>query len=159
MSSSSLLVGRAQPLLRASRSATTTSRVVNKRMRLAPSAAASTTVERETTTSPVDADYDPSYEGPPAPAKKAKGRVILESEAELKSTWEHRAWVGGTTLALAGAFVNGANHVQGDVGEAIKCAAALYLAWSFADLGSGIYHWGVDKYVVVMISNILRQIN
>ena len=141
-----------QPLLRVKTGAKSPIAVgskINKRLRLGPCAASSAVEAKPaSTSSTTDADYDPSYDGPavtPTPRPTAGGRVVLESEDELKSTWEQRAWVYGTTALMGATFINGANHVDGDFGVAVQCAAAMYFAWSLGDLGSGIYHWGVDK--------------
>ncbi|KAG7671734.1 putative Fatty acid desaturase 4, chloroplastic [Nannochloris sp. 'desiccata'] len=141
----------AQPMLRAETSAKSPLAIgsrINKPVRLGPCAASSAVQDKPTTASPTsDEDYDPSYDGPAsAPRVISSGRVVLESEDELKSTWEQRAWVGGATALMGATFINGANHVHGDWGVAVQCAAAMYFAWSLGDLGSGLYHWGVDNY-------------
>ncbi len=100
-------------------------------------AAAPTQVkEAEATTStPADAPT-PSFSG---------RRVVLESEEELRSTWEHRFWVGGTTALLVATLANGLVHVSGfdDVVGVVLAGMAAYV---LSDLGTGIYHWGVDNY-------------
>lgn len=73
------------------------------------------------------------------------GRVVLESADELRSTWEHRAWVGGTTLLLAATVVEGVSRVDG-AGGAATVAAAAAAAYVLSDLGTGVFHWAVDNY-------------
>jgi hypothetical protein len=59
---------------------------------------------------------------------RATGRVILEKPEELKSTLEHRLWVGSTTAALAGILCNGLAQVH-DLGGAAVAGAALLAAY------------------------------
>ncbi|KAI3673799.1 hypothetical protein L6452_39929 [Arctium lappa] len=66
-------------------------------------------------------------------------------DPSLKSTWSHRAWVttGCTTVlaSLAASFIGSIDsHIWL---EPILSGFAGYL---FADLGSGVYHWGIDNY-------------
>jgi ubiquitin-conjugating enzyme E2 variant len=109
--------------------------------------------EREAQAATSSSDYDETYDGPSALAAHAAAqaqaspsgrRVVLESDDELKSTWEQRAWVGAATLFMAGTMANGLAHVE-DAGGALAAAAALGAAYVLSDLGTGIYHWGVDK--------------
>jgi hypothetical protein len=46
---------------------------------------------------------------------------------------------------MAAALAVGAGHVTG-LGDAAAAAGALLVAYVLADLGTGIYHWGVDNY-------------
>lgn len=87
----------------------------------------------------------PQQQPRPAVAPTPTGRVVLEDPEELKSTWVHRAWVGGTSLLLAGVLANGLAGVH-DTGSAAAAAAALLAAYLTADFGSAVYHWGVDNY-------------
>lgn len=73
------------------------------------------------------------------------GRLVVESEDELKSTWGMRAWVGGTMLLMAGTFYNGLSHADG-VMDYVNIGVGTVMAYVLADLGTGIYHWGVDNY-------------
>ena len=68
------------------------------------------------------------------------GRVVLESEDELRSTWEHRFWVGSTTLLCAAAVQQGLSRVHDTTGAAEAVVAALAAYW-LSDFGTGIYHW------------------
>lgn len=72
-------------------------------------------------------------------------RVVVETEEELRSTPEHRFWVGLTTILLTGTLFNGINNIHGIDGAAWAIGWAL-LAYSLADFGTGVYHWGVDNY-------------
>ena len=72
-------------------------------------------------------------------------KIVLESEEELKSTWEHRAWVGGSTLLMTATFFNGLSHADGLV-DYFSLGFGTAMAYLLADLGTGIYHWGVDNY-------------
>ena len=75
----------------------------------------------------------------------SSGRIVLETPEELKSTLEHKLWVSGTTTLLAGTFVNGLAQLDGPA-DAAAAAVAIALAYVLSDLGTGIYHWGVDNY-------------
>ncbi|GER32938.1 Kua-ubiquitin conjugating enzyme hybridlocalisation domain [Striga asiatica] len=66
-------------------------------------------------------------------------------QSSLKSTWSHWAWVAGgcTTVlvSLAKSFSGAASsHVW------LEPILAGLLGYVLADLGSGIYHWGIDNY-------------
>ncbi|KAJ4848265.1 Fatty acid desaturase 4, chloroplastic [Turnera subulata] len=69
----------------------------------------------------------------------------LPNDPTLQSTWSHRAWVAGgcTTvlISLAKAAVGAANsHIW------LQPILAGYVGYILADLGSGVYHWGIDNY-------------
>lgn len=71
-------------------------------------------------------------------------KTILD-DPSLKSTWSHRAWVAcGCTTVL----VSLANSVVGSVNSHIWLEPILagFVGYLFADLGSGVYHWGIDNY-------------
>ncbi|CAN0901048.1 Fatty acid desaturase 4, chloroplastic [Linum grandiflorum] len=71
---------------------------------------------------------------------------LTTNDPGLKSTWSHRAWVatGCTTIvfSLAKAAVLGAasSHIL------LEPLLAGYVGYILADLGSGVYHWGIDNY-------------
>ncbi|XP_057487273.1 fatty acid desaturase 4, chloroplastic-like [Actinidia eriantha] len=80
----------------------------------------------------------------PPPSVTATTHVTLNYPS-LQSTWSHRAWVasGCTTLAVS----------------LVKCVTAAaeshmwfepilagLVGYVLADLGSGLYHWGIDNY-------------
>ena len=77
-------------------------------------------------------------EGEAAPSKT--GRVVLESEEELRSTWEHRAWVGGATALMAATLAQGLAQVD-DLPSAAAAGAAALAAYYLADVGTAFYHW------------------
>ncbi|KAJ0046466.1 hypothetical protein Pint_04172 [Pistacia integerrima] len=69
----------------------------------------------------------------------------LFNDPTLQSTWAHRGWVatGCTTVlvSLAKSMVAAAfSHVW------IEPMLAGYVGYILADLGSGVYHWGIDNY-------------
>ena len=74
-----------------------------------------------------------------------KGRVVVETEEELKSSWEHRAWVWGASGLMAMSFGMGVVHAD-SMAEYAWIVAGAVGAYLLADLGTGIYHWGVDNY-------------
>ena len=75
-----------------------------------------------------------------AQVARPTGRVVLESEDELKSTLEHRAWVYGGTALMAATLAQGLAHVSGP-GDAVAAGAAALAAYFLADVGTAFYHW------------------
>jgi len=76
---------------------------------------------------------------------RGKRDVQLVEGDRLHSTTEDRVVVWGGTLAMAGTVLGGALQCA----TALDCcaaAAALGAAYVLADLGTGIYHFGVDNY-------------
>nr|GMC51774.1 fatty acid desaturase 4, chloroplastic [Ipomoea batatas] len=69
----------------------------------------------------------------------------LLNDPSLKSTWSHRAWVAcGCTIVLV-------SLAKSVAGAAVSHAwfepiLAGYIGYVLADLGSGVYHWGIDNY-------------
>ena len=91
-----------------------------------------------------EAVQTPAAQPPAAPTVGPSGRVVLESRDELTSTLEHRLWVGAT-FALMGTTL-GVGLVQvHDGGDAAGAAVAFFLGYLLSDLGTGVYHWAVDK--------------
>ncbi|KAH7546688.1 fatty acid desaturase 4-like 1, chloroplastic [Ziziphus jujuba] len=85
----------------------------------------------------------PQLISPPSPVS-IKARPVLD-DPSLLSTWSHRAWVatGCTTVltSLAKSIMVAANsHIWP---EPILAGLVGYV---LADLGSGVYHWGIDNY-------------
>ncbi|KAJ4726096.1 fatty acid desaturase 4, chloroplastic-like [Melia azedarach] len=69
----------------------------------------------------------------------------LLNDSTLQSTWSHRAWVatGCSTvlISLAKSIVAAAScHIW------LEPMLAGYVGYILADLGSGVYHWGIDNY-------------
>lgn len=72
-------------------------------------------------------------------------RPPLLNDPSLQSNWSHRAWVasGCTTVLISLAKCIDAaaeSHVWFDP------AVAGLVGYALADLGSGVYHWGIDNY-------------
>lgn len=90
----------------------------------------------------LEAQWQQAQAAVPAPAAPAgtTGRIVLESQEELRSTWEHRAWVGGGTLLMAATLAEGLSQVSG-VGDAAAAGAAVLAAYFMADVGTAFYHW------------------
>jgi ubiquitin-conjugating enzyme E2 variant len=78
-------------------------------------------------------------------AGRSVGRVVLESPEELKSTWEHRLWVGSASALLLTTFGLGLSSAQ-SVSDYGAIGVGTVGAYLLADLGTGIYHWAVDNY-------------
>lgn len=69
----------------------------------------------------------------------------IQDDPSLKSTWFHRVWVAsGCTTVL----ISLANSVAGSIDSHIWVEPILagFSGYLFADLGSGVYHWGIDNY-------------
>ena len=71
-------------------------------------------------------------------------RPIL-NDPSLRSTWAHRAWVasGCTTvmISLAKSIMGAAeSHMW------LEPILASLVGYILADLGFGVYHWGIDNY-------------
>lgn len=129
----------------------------SRRVHLAPSAAARSQAPRgrlavSAIAAPVkDTENLPSSESLSQELRRvvaaapATRRVVLESPEELRSTWEHRAWVGAATGLMAATLVEGVSQLEG-VGGALEAGAALFAAYVLADLGTAFYHFFVDNY-------------
>lgn len=94
-----------------------------------------------------DSGASPSIRSPRAPASTvtSRGRLILESDDELKSNFEHRAWVGSAHVLLGALAYQGLISVQSPE-EGLGVFLSAVAAYLLADLGTGIYHWSVDNY-------------
>jgi len=86
---------------------------------------------------------NPPYDRP-SPTAGTSGRIVLESEDELKSNWKHRLYVGTTSSLLGATLLNGILQVH-DIAGVAWAVGALTSAYFLSDLGTGIYHWAVDK--------------
>ncbi|GFR48763.1 hypothetical protein Agub_g10584 [Astrephomene gubernaculifera] len=84
--------------------------------------------------------------------------VLLEEGEELmRSTPEQRAWTW-TCIALLGATMQQATRQVHNAEDAVVFGAAVLLAYSLADLGTGVYHWAVDNYGDASTPLVGRQI-
>ncbi|KAL9670426.1 hypothetical protein QQ045_007978 [Rhodiola kirilowii] len=98
-------------------------------------------------TTPIKPKLDPNPTPSQTPLVLNKARLDLDrpvgpNDPSLLSTWYQRAWVtsGCTTIliSLAQATVD-SNHL-------VETVVAALVGYVFADLGSGVYHWGIDNY-------------
>lgn len=92
-----------------------------------------------------EAPASPSPAAAAASAPKGASKWVIDENELLTSTNEHRAWTLGPMALMAAALAVAARHVEGP-GEALVAASAVFVAYVLADLGTGIYHWGVDNY-------------
>ena len=81
----------------------------------------------------------------PLPSQAIDNARPRLNDPSLLSTWNHRAWVasGCTTvlISLAKSVAGAANsHIW------LEPALASLVGYILADLGSGVYHWGIDNY-------------
>ncbi|XP_071694935.1 fatty acid desaturase 4, chloroplastic-like [Rutidosis leptorrhynchoides] len=66
-------------------------------------------------------------------------------DPSLKSTWSHRAWVAtGCTTVLASLAASVVESVDSHIW--LEPVLSGFIGYLFADLGSGVYHWGIDNY-------------
>lgn len=86
----------------------------------------------------------------PNPATLNTGRPALDSRSllndpSLQSTWRHRAWLAsGCTTVLYSLAKSIAASADSHIWlEPLLAGLAGYV---LADLGSGVYHWGIDNY-------------
>eukprot|EP00249_Psilotum_nudum_P003431 c16815_g1_i1 orf=363-1397(-) len=66
-------------------------------------------------------------------------------DASLESTWVHRLWVGAGSIAIGCMFYKVVEVADSPVAVASAIVAAI-VGYVLADLGTGIYHWGIDNY-------------
>lgn len=79
------------------------------------------------------------------PGQPGSSKWVIDEGEILQSTWEHRLWTYGS-MALMGAHLSvGLLQVDSPV-SALQAVGVLALAYGLADVGTGIYHWGVDNY-------------
>ncbi|XP_068644366.1 fatty acid desaturase 4, chloroplastic-like [Aristolochia californica] len=81
----------------------------------------------------------------PRPPLTEGGRETVIDPTDWESTWAHRAWVGGGCTTL---LISLAKSLSGSVESHmwVEPALAALLGYFLADLGSGVYHWGIDNY-------------
>merc|ERR1719433_2687173 len=72
-------------------------------------------------------------------------KLQLDENELMSSTWEHRAWVWGTSALLAKTFVTGLTGID-SLACGLGVAVAMLAAYVLADFGTGVYHWSVDNY-------------
>uniref|UniRef100_A0A7C8ZN65 Lipid desaturase domain-containing protein n=1 Tax=Opuntia streptacantha TaxID=393608 RepID=A0A7C8ZN65_OPUST len=79
------------------------------------------------------------------PVQVKTSKAPRPDDPDLKSTWAHRAWVAsGCTTVL----VSLAKSIEAAAGSHIWVEPLLagLAGYILADLGSGVYHWGIDNY-------------
>ena len=72
-------------------------------------------------------------------------RRPMDNDPSWQSTWAHRAWVAtGCTTVL----ISMAESIKGaaDFHMWVEPILAGWVGYMLADLGSGVYHWGIDNY-------------
>jgi ubiquitin-conjugating enzyme E2 variant len=82
-----------------------------------------------------------------AAAQQARGssKWVIDEKEVLHSTFEHRAWTYGCMALLAGGMAQAASHVH-DLHDAGVVTVALMASYVLSDLGTAVFHWGVDNY-------------
>ncbi len=77
------------------------------------------------------------------PVRSSKWKID-ESE-NLRSTAEHRLWTWGSMGLMAATLAQGLAQAHSPLDWA-GVASALLASYVLSDLGTGIYHWGVDNW-------------
>eukprot|EP00271_Cylindrocystis_brebissonii_P008369 TRINITY_DN22575_c0_g1_i1.p1 TRINITY_DN22575_c0_g1~~TRINITY_DN22575_c0_g1_i1.p1 ORF type:complete len:417 (-),score=25.20 TRINITY_DN22575_c0_g1_i1:1349-2548(-) len=76
---------------------------------------------------------------------KRKELQMGHNDTSLISTPVHRAWVAAGFLAILGMLTkSGVAVASGD--SLLTAVVGAFAAFVLSDLGTGIYHWGVDNY-------------
>ncbi|EFJ49416.1 hypothetical protein VOLCADRAFT_89823 [Volvox carteri f. nagariensis] len=70
---------------------------------------------------------------------------IIDENENLKSTPEMRAWTWVSIAMIAATLQQATKQVE-SVEDMVVFGGAVLLAYILSDLGTGIYHWGVDNY-------------
>lgn len=68
------------------------------------------------------------------------------ADTPLESTLVHWLWLGAGVAAIGMMFVKSALAARESGTSPLVIGAAALAAYLLADLGTGIYHWGVDNY-------------
>lgn len=71
--------------------------------------------------------------------------VLGQVDSSLESTLEHRIWLGFGISAIVGMILKALLAAQ-CVNDELGIGFGVIAAYIFADLGTGIYHWGIDNY-------------
>ncbi|GIL52588.1 hypothetical protein Vafri_8410 [Volvox africanus] len=70
---------------------------------------------------------------------------VIDENENLKSTPEMQAWTWVSIAMIAATLQQATKQVEGPE-DLVVFGAAVMLAYILSDLGTGIYHWGVDNY-------------
>ncbi|KAF0897757.1 hypothetical protein E2562_000468 [Oryza meyeriana var. granulata] len=81
-----------------------------------------------------------------APAPPALSSPSRADPDELRSTWPQRAWTLAGSAAVLSSLSTSASLAAADAGSFAEPLAAALVAYSLADLATGVYHWFVDNY-------------
>ncbi|KAL3680638.1 hypothetical protein R1sor_023594 [Riccia sorocarpa] len=94
----------------------------------------------------------PSSISKSSPQLSDLGRKISSLPAELglndtnlESTTEHRLWVGAGVAGALGLLTKAVTAATSPR-DVVLVATSIIAGYALADLGSGVYHWGVDNY-------------
>lgn len=72
--------------------------------------------------------------------RSGSSRWVIDPQANLKSTTEHRLWTCGCLGLLTAGVVSAAAEVH-SVGDAGTALGAVFAAYVLADFGTAVYHW------------------
>ena len=113
----------------------------------APLKAAVDALERAAASSPSTSSSEtaPSSTTSSSSSGRGSSKWVIDGSELLASTWEHRLWTWGTMGIMGAALAEALSHVE-SAGDAQGVAVALFASYVLADLGTGVYHWGVDNY-------------
>ncbi|MEW5301373.1 MAG: hypothetical protein WDW36_004236 [Sanguina aurantia] len=109
------------------------------RRMIVAAASVSTAATSQATLSPSSAD------AAVLPAGGGSSKWVIDSTELLTSTDEQRFWTFGPMGLMAATFIHATSQVT-DVKDAATLASVMLLSYVLSDLGTGVYHWGVDNY-------------
>ncbi|KXZ55581.1 hypothetical protein GPECTOR_2g1130 [Gonium pectorale] len=92
-----------------------------------------------------DGATDLAAEASTSAARPGSSKWVIEEGENLKSTPEMRAWTWVSIAMIAATLEQATRQIAGPE-DVVVFGGAVLLAYILADLGTGIYHWGVDNY-------------
>lgn len=85
----------------------------------------------------------PDFQTSRIPKKVAP--VLGLTDTNLKSTLEHRLWVAFGATAVTGMLAKALFACESPE-DFLQLGVGAFAAYILSDLGTGIYHWGIDNY-------------
>ncbi|KAL6843108.1 hypothetical protein ACP4OV_026821 [Aristida adscensionis] len=81
--------------------------------------------------------------------RRSSAAYNAETDDELRSTWPQRAWTLAAAAAILSSLATSASLAAASRRSAaavLAVAVAAVVAFSLADVASGVYHWAIDNY-------------
>lgn len=79
------------------------------------------------------------------PKARGASKWVIDEKEVLYSTAEHRAWTFGCMALLAGSLAEASSHAH-SLHDAGVIGVSVMAAYVLSDLGTAVFHWGVDNY-------------